>query len=141
MYLQEENDVQGNDVYRMRPSPFDLQGGMQPINGGKPVMDASRDGSYNKNMFAGFDPHGQDVGIVNELDIIHASTSSSGISDSPMDTNWGGVQHTQEAVDSGKYEKRQVTKPVYFTPSTEFIPKLGNHTPPRSFISSSGTAI
>ena len=142
LYLQEENDVQGNDVYRVRPSPFDLQGGMQPVEGGKPVMDAGRDGSYNKNMFAGFDPYGQDVGIVNELDMIHSSTSKNGLSDNPMDTNWGGVEHTQDAVESGKYEKRQVTKPTYFTPkSTEFVPKLGNHVPPMSFISSSGTAI
>ena len=32
LFIQEENDVQGNDVYRVRPSPFDLQGGMGPID-------------------------------------------------------------------------------------------------------------
>ena len=26
LYLQQENNAQGQDVYRMRPSPFDLQG-------------------------------------------------------------------------------------------------------------------
>jgi hypothetical protein len=30
LYLQQENDAQGNNVYRMRPSPFDQQGGLQP---------------------------------------------------------------------------------------------------------------
>ena len=142
LFLQQENDVQGNDVYRVRPSPFDLQGGMQPLNeNGQPIMDASRDGDYNSNMFAGFDPYGQDIGVFNELDAIHLSTSNANVSDNPMDTNWGGVEHTQDAVESGKYEKRQVTKPTYFTPSAQFIPNLGNRNPPHSFISSSGTAI
>lgn len=143
LYLQEENDVQGNDVYRVRPSPFDLQGGMQPVNGkGQAVMDASRDGSeYNKNMFHGFDPYGQHVGVVTELDDIHKSTGKNGASDNPMDTNWGGVEHTQESVESGKYEGRQVTKPTYFSPSAQFIPGLGERVPPPSFISSSGTAV
>jgi hypothetical protein len=30
LYLQKENDAQGNDVYRIRPSPFDQQGGLPP---------------------------------------------------------------------------------------------------------------
>jgi hypothetical protein len=142
LFLQQENDVQGNDVYRVRPSPFDQQGGMQPLNeNGEPITDASRDGEYNSNMFAGFDPQGQDIGTFNELDAIHLSTGNSNVSDNPMDVNWGGVEHTQGAVESGKYDKRQVTKPTYFTPSAQFFPGLGNRHPPNSFISSSGTAI
>jgi hypothetical protein len=31
LYLQQENDAQGKDVYRIRPSPFDQQGGNPPI--------------------------------------------------------------------------------------------------------------
>jgi hypothetical protein len=31
LYLQKENNAQGNDVYRIRPSPFDKQGGLPPI--------------------------------------------------------------------------------------------------------------
>ena len=31
LYLQQENDTQGKDVYRIRPSPFDQQGGTPPI--------------------------------------------------------------------------------------------------------------
>ena len=41
--------------------------------------------------------------------------------------------YTQEAVESGKYEKREVTKPTYFTPSGQFIPGLGERVPPNSF--------
>ena len=142
LFLQEESDVQGKDVYRVRPSPYDLQGGMQPVNeNGQHVTDASRDGDYNTNMFAGFDPQNQDIGVFTELDKIHISTSKENVSDNPMDTNWGGVEHTQSSVEFGKYENRQVTKPVYFTPNTQFFPDLGNRVPPHSFISSSGTAI
>jgi len=142
LFLQEENDVQGNDVYRVRPSPFDLQGGMQPIDSINPIIDSSRiSKTYNKNLYPGFDPYGYDVGRYTQLDAIHDSTGKLPISDNPMDTNWGGVEHTQDSVESGKYEKRQVTKPTYFTPSAEFTPGLGNRKPPLSFISSSGTAI
>ena len=31
LYLQKENDTQGKDVYRIRPSPFDQQGGNPPL--------------------------------------------------------------------------------------------------------------
>lgn len=31
LYLQQENDAQGKDVFRIRPSPFDQQGGSPPI--------------------------------------------------------------------------------------------------------------
>jgi hypothetical protein len=32
LFLQQENDAQGNDVYRLRPSPFEQQGGMLPLS-------------------------------------------------------------------------------------------------------------
>lgn len=137
LFLQEENDAQGNDVYRVRPSPFDLQPGMGPLDVQK-IVDSSRNKDYNIGT-NGFDPYGQDVGIYNELDKIHDSTATNSLSDNAMDTNWGGVEHTQEAVESGKYEKRQVTKPTYFTPSSQFNPGLGGRIPPHSFISSAGT--
>lgn len=31
LYLQQETNTQGEDVYRVRPGPFDLQGGLSPI--------------------------------------------------------------------------------------------------------------
>ena len=100
LFLQEENDAQGNDVYRVRPSPFDLQPGMGPLDVQK-IVDSSRTKDYNVGTH-GFDPYGQDVGIYNELDKIHDSTATNNLSDNAMDTNWGGVEHTQEAVESGK---------------------------------------
>jgi hypothetical protein len=111
LFLQEENNTQGQTVYRMRPGPNNMAGGFptEPTE----VADGSRDRPpFNQNQFAGFDPHGFHVGQYTELDQIHDSTSNAAaVSDNPMDTNWGGVEFSREAVESGKYEDRQVGKP------------------------------
>lgn len=139
LYLQKENDVQGNDVYRVRPSPFNTGAGL-PISANlnvgineKPikVKDASRANTkYNQNQHAGFDPYGLYVGRRTNIDEIGMSTEKDKISDNPMDPNWGGVLHTQKAVDSGKYDENIVTRIVYPTPKTEFIPIPNPTIPP-----------
>ena len=48
---------------------------------------------------------------VTELEKIHDSTEKAKVSDNPMDTNWGGVLFSQQAVESGKYVNREVGKP------------------------------
>ena len=113
LFLQEENNTQGQTVYRMRPGPNSLNPGLpvEPVE----VLDASRDRKpFNQGNFSGFDPYGQHVGQYTELDKIHESTQNNAISDNPMDTNWGGVVHSQQAVDSGKYSDREVGKPQMF---------------------------
>ena len=128
LYLQQESNAQGEDVYRMRPSPFDLQGGLPITNTDMNkevvlVSDANRlNAPYNANNYPGFDPQGQYVGIYTNIDQIHDSTEQGTISDNPMDSNWGGIQHTNQAVKSGKYADRQVTKPMLYTPKTAFYP-------------------
>lgn len=137
LFLQYETTTQGTDVYRMRPSPFDLQGGTPPnidptvfgklssIDGNPiQVLDATRDGKYNQGMFAGFDPYGLHVGQRTELDVIHESTGMKDKSENPMDFNWGGVQVTENAVRSGAYADRYVSKPLYFTPKTTYLPDI-----------------
>jgi hypothetical protein len=135
LFLQYESTAQGKDIYRMRPSPFDLQGGTPPnidptVFGGLSsidgnpiqVLDATRDGEYNQGMYAGFDPYGLHVGQRTELDVVHESTEKTG--ENPMDFNWGGVQVTENAVRSGKYVDRYVSKPQYFTPKTTYLPDI-----------------
>jgi hypothetical protein len=113
------------------------QGPPNPQHEVIPVIDSNDD--RNKGQYPGFDPHGLQIGRYTKLDEIHESTARSGVSDNPMDLNWGGVEHTQKAVDSGKYEENQVTKPVYFTPKNNHIPGLYKDVAePPSFIRSTG---
>ncbi len=133
LYLQKEVNTQGEDVYRMRPSPFDQQGGL-PVhferqtdpNHPVQILDATRDNPpYNKGNYSGFDPLGLHVGTFTELDKIHYSTEKTGKqSDNPMDPNWGGVLYTEQAILSGKYDDYNITKPNYVTPKGTIIPNL-----------------
>lgn len=140
LFLQEETDAQGNDVYRVRPSPFDLQGGMDPLDAKDELCKLTAK-EFNAQGYHGFDPIGQEQGIFNILDVIQKSTACGKFSANPMDSNWGGVEYTQTQVEDGIYKDREVTKPIYFSPKGQFIPDLGNRNPPQSFISSSGTNI
>ena len=111
LFLQEENNAQGQNVYRMRPSPVSMEGGAQtaPVK----ILDGSRDNPpYNQNQYAGFDPKGFNIGQFTELDQIHHSTAMAKISDNPMDPNWGGTLFSRQAVESGKYADREVGKPT-----------------------------
>ena len=110
LFLQEETNTQGQNVYRMRPSPISMEGGGQVIM----AEDGSRDNPpYNQDQYAGFDPYGFNVGQQTNIDQIHQSTEKNNrVSDNPMDTNWGGTTYSQESVDSGKYADREVGKPT-----------------------------
>ena len=131
LYLQKENNAQGNDVYRIRPGPFDKQGGLPTISNinnnnliKTPItpLDATHDNPpYNKNNYSGFDPYGQYIGIYTTIDKIHDSTNKN-ISDNPMDNNWGGIEMTQASVDSGKYEDNNIVKPMLYQPKMAFLP-------------------
>ena len=140
LFLQEEINAQGKNVYRIRPNPFDQEGGLptdfvNPEEVGN-YNDASRDNPpYNQNMYPSFDPLGTDVGQYTILDAVHDMTGSNKISDNPMDTNWAGITYTQQMVDSGKYEKREITKPTLFKPKTVFYKNIQHpEGPPRDFL-------
>lgn len=139
LYIQQENNAQGQDVYRIRPSPFDRQGGLQqisptlsgistpllkqPVN----VVDASREnGQYNSNNYSGFDPYNQYIGIYTNIDAIHDSTKNAPLSDNPADPNWGGVEFTQQSVNSGKYDDNNIYKPMLYQPRMAFLPIENN---------------
>jgi len=152
LFLQQENDAQGNDVYRVRPSPFDQAGGLseqpaaQQYDNSKrmPVkaLDANQEyPPFNQGNYPGFDPQNLYVGIYTNIDQVHDSTrTESNISDNPMDPNWGGVIFTQQKVDSGKYDENNITIPHYTTPkTTSFIPGLyGEPIPPNEFDATKG---
>ena len=116
LYFQESYDVQGNPVYRARPSPTDLQGGLpdQPI-GEQPItklVDAGRKNDpYNQNGYPAFDSHDQYIGLNTPLDKLY-NDSGSKVSPNPMDANWGGQSYTQNLVDTGYYDDDKVSTPT-----------------------------
>jgi hypothetical protein len=108
LFLQEAYDAQGNPVYKARPSPTNLQGGLPEEQLGTQTItklfDAGRDDSpYNTNSFPGFDGQDQYVGLNTPLDQMYHETGSK-VSPNPMDANWGGQTYTQKLVDMGYYE-------------------------------------
>jgi hypothetical protein len=113
LYIQEETNAQGEDVYRIRNSPFSIEGGLPtkviPI---KPADASRQNPPYNQGQYHGFDPYSQYAGKYTILDQIHDSTRQVPISDNPMDPNWGGVIHSQQMIDSGKYDENTVGKPL-----------------------------
>jgi hypothetical protein len=118
LFVQEENDSQGNNVLRMRKSPFDLEGGV-------PTTPAN-------SLYPGFDPHGFNIGVYTQIDKVHDKTvTESGIySDNPMDSNWGGVLHTEDAINSGKYDENIINRPLLFQPKVDFNTNLPSNIPP-----------
>ena len=135
LFLQQENDAQGKDVYRVRPDVFNQEGGMAPVDIA-PIIDANRKSKvYNVNNYPGFDPLGLQIGVYNQLDSVHDSTENAKVSDNPMDSNWGGIEFTQKSVESGKYEDNAVGRPLYFNPKTQFFPDLyKGHAAPKSHV-------
>jgi len=119
LYLQEETNAQGHDVYRVKSNLYSYEGAIPGTtniynNPESPfkIIDASRQsGLYNANQYAGFDPTGLYVGRYTELDKIHDSTEMAPMSDNPMDSNWGGVVYTHNVVASGKYKENEVMPP------------------------------
>jgi hypothetical protein len=134
LYLQQETNAQGQDVYRMRPGPFNQEGGLPTVSETEviaratplQIADASRDnGNYNQGNYPGFDPYGLYVGRVTDIDKVHISTEvGASLSDNPMDSNWGGVEYTENAVRSGKYDENNVTVPSLITPRNGAYPGL-----------------
>jgi hypothetical protein len=129
LYVQEENNAQGQNVYKMYDSPFYIEGGLPPL----PVAPAapmntpddpvdtratsrdSVDGRYNRNQYPAFDPYGTYVGVYTDVDAVHDATQTlSGLNSlNPADPNWGGVMMTQQAVDDGQFAENTVVKAIY----------------------------
>jgi hypothetical protein len=122
LFLQEETNAQGHQVYRARSDPHSYEGALPATpnitnNPDSPYkyIDASRQSNtYNRNQYAGFDPTNLYVGRYSELDKIHDSTEMVPISENPMDSNWGGVVYTHNAVASGKYKENEVLPPARY---------------------------
>ena len=116
LYLQNSYDIQGNLVYVNRKSPFDKLGGTPTISGldifntnnKSLLIDSTRNNPpYNKNLYPGFDPYDQNVGLKTPLDKIYHENPN-GVSGNPMDSNWGGVKFTEDRIDNQYYDDNNV---------------------------------
>lgn len=123
LYLQNTFDTQGNQIFKIRPSPTDPQGGLPPnINNSSPanasdpnnntktdLIDATHsDMPYNINSMPGYDPtsfyQGKETPLDKKESLLH--------SPNPMDNNWGGQKFTQSLVDKGYYKDNEVSMRV-----------------------------
>ena len=105
LYLQHSFDAQGKPVYKIRPGPLDLQGGLPPVatsganaNANANYTDDADKPPMNANSYPAFDPMEPNVGSIKD----HLKKLR-GLSGNPMAPNWGGDAYTQSLIDAGKY--------------------------------------
>lgn len=73
------------------------------------LVDSNQDDLfYNKNSYPAFDAHGFYSGVFTPLDEMNVKQQNMLYSPNPMDDNWGGMNYTQELVDSGFYKDNEV---------------------------------
>lgn len=134
LFLQFSYDAQGNAVYKMRPSPTDLQGGLSPNVPYSPapaalvqMMDASRDNPpFNNQMYDGYDPLNFNIGDYTSQDAaFRAKELAMQYSDNPMDANWGGVNYSRSLAGSGMYSNRTRSDSLPMYVSQKYI--TGNY--------------
>jgi len=106
LFLQQSNNAQGEQVYNIRPSPTDLQGGMPTA---LPLIPRSFQG--NAIPVPGFSTSGPSPYMLGEkpsLQVLDEAIQRSGLSPDPMDDNWGGADFTQSLVNKGYYAGNEV---------------------------------
>ena len=124
LFSQQEDDVQGKQVFRFYPSPFSVEGGLPPLPLAVadpavpvPYLDAAADHPpFNDYGYTGFDPHDLYEGRRTALDDRHEETQNDRHSPSvnAMDTNWGGADFTNMAIRHGAFDDDQVImRPLY----------------------------
>jgi hypothetical protein len=117
LYMQHSFDAQGKPVYKIRPGPMDLQGGLPPVASGIHDSDSVSPGSSNANAdyidnadeppgnlnsYPAFDPMDHNAGSIGN------SKPLKGLSANPMASNWGGDKYTTSLINAGKYEGNEV---------------------------------
>jgi hypothetical protein len=122
LFLQYSTDAQNNELIQVKPSIFENQGGLpsiqrDPLTKGSEsyieenkILDATKDNNqeFNKDSYHGIDVQNQDIGLDNPIDNMFNSTEK--ISVNPMDSNWGGKQYTEKAVENHEFKDRYVSK-------------------------------
>ena len=79
----------------------------------------------DNSSYSEYDPlTSDDISKYEYVDKTDTSTQPDGLSDNPMDPNWGGVVYTQKMLESGKYNDNIITKPILFQPKGLYLPAV-----------------
>ena len=116
LVLKQENNAQGQEVYRMYRNPTDALPLFPPSSKQGPIFPPPFSLEKSQDTYAGFDAYNMTNGVYTNLDKLHDKTSETPESENAMDNNWGGVEVTQRAVDEGKYKENEVVKISYPNP-------------------------
>jgi hypothetical protein len=122
----EENPSEANSASEEQPAP--------DTKGNEMLNYTSTDSDYSKflpsnmaypgSQYAPFDPLNEDIDHYEYVAKEYVSSQPDGLSDNPMDPNWGGVMYTQNVIKSGKYEENNVNKPLLFQPRGIYIDNI-----------------
>jgi hypothetical protein len=74
----------------------------------QPPLQTMMPPNYSGNTYCGYDEQNQTIGLNTPLDQMFNQTK--GVSPNPMDTNWGGVEYTENLLKSGYYKGNEVSK-------------------------------
>ena len=137
LYVQNTYDIQGERVYKIRPSVCEVQGGLPPSiqNNSSNDYDSTNTSMTNDKYYNQYnrDNHDdndniniRDTGnnrdnVYNngyipvpppQLPVVESPLEDPNknmlYSDNPMDSNWGGADYTQKLVDAGAYKDNEV---------------------------------
>jgi len=119
LYVQNTYDVQGNRVYKVRPSVLDLKCGLPPsTNTSSVTATPTNTNLINSNVSpqkviaisqteGTFDFSKQNIPYPNSLAPLKIPEFKK-LDDDPMNINWGGEQHTEKSIAEGKYVGSEV---------------------------------
>jgi len=119
LYLQYSYNAQGEPIYKGRPGPTNLQGGLPPA----PPITTQNNMNANPAQLTEIDINSPLANNVTSLTScnINANVANavntqsvddllhSGKSANAMDDNWGGIQFTEQLVDAGVYDDNNVS--------------------------------
>lgn len=77
--------------------------------------------AYPDSPYSPFDPLNEDINHYEYVAKEFASSQPTGLSDNPMDPNWGGVKYTQDVIQSGKYNENNISRPLLFQPKGLYV--------------------
>ena len=119
----DNNNEQSLDDYVLNQNPIEIKeksdGPSQFDEDSSKFITSSS--AYPDSPYAPFDPLNEDINNYEYVAKEFVSSQPDGLSDNPMDPNWGGVMYTQNVIKSGKYDENNIKKPMLFQPKGAFI--------------------